>query len=226
VPLRSAFRDVTAQYSRVEAWGYDRFVGRRAVQPLLPPLMAAVEPLDAKPSVLDIGCGGGHLLVSLAEQHPAWTLIGVDLSPDQVRRAAQRGSGFGDRFTVVEGSATGLPFPSDSFDAVLSIASIKHWPDRVQGMREAIRLLRPGGRFFIGEVHRGATQGEARVFLSSLGVPAVLLQPACAMFRRFVLAEGWTSSDAEAIATALRLPDYEVECLPSPPLVVLAGVHH
>lgn len=225
MPGRSAFRDVTAPYSRLEAWGYDRFVGGWAVKPLLPPLTASLGAMATQASILDIGCGGGHLLVSLADRHPGWTVTGIDPSPDQVRRASLRGKRFGDRFAVIHGSAGELPFPSSSFDVVLSIASIKHWPDRVKGLQEVMRVLRPEGRYFVAEVHRAAGEADAREFLRSLGVPPILHRPSSALFRKFVLNEGWRSDHAEGLARSLRLATFEVVSLASPPLVVLTGTN-
>ena len=221
----SAFRRVTAPYSRLEAWGYDRLVGPRAVKPLVAPLTAKLGHIAAEASILDIGCGGGHLLVSLADSHPGWTLTGIDLNPNQVQRACRRGERFGGRFRAIQGSAEELPFSDSSFDVVVSVTSIKHWSDQQTGLREAMRVLRPGGRYFVAEVHRDAAQADAREFLRSLGVPPILQRPISAVFRNFVLSEGWRTDDAERLAGSLGLADTEVMSLASPPLVVLAGTH-
>ena len=195
------------------------------MKPLLPPLTASLGATATEASILDIGCGGGHLLVSLADSHPGWTLAGIDPNPDQVRRASLRGKRFGDRFSAIQGSAGELPFPSSSFDVVLSIASIKHWPERETGLREAMRVLRPAGQYFVAEVHSAATEADAREFLRSLGVPPILHRPASALFRRFVLGEGWRADDADKLATSLSLADFEVVSLASPPLVALTGTN-
>ncbi len=90
-------------------------------------------------TLLDVGCGGGLDAVAFAAR--GWSVEGVDLSPEQVRLARERG---------VEASvadAGRLPFPDDSFDAVTSLwlhTDVDSWPSVVQ---EVERVLRPGGRF-------------------------------------------------------------------------------
>ena len=221
----SAFRHVTAPYSRLEAWGYDRLVGERAVKPLLAPLTAKLGDISPEASILDIGCGGGHLLVSLADSHPGWTLNGIDSNPDQVQRSSRRGKRFGDRFCAIQGFASELPYADSSFDVVLSVTSIKHWPDQETGLREAIRVLRPNGRFFVAEVHRDAAQADVHEFLRSLGVPRFLQRLVSAVFHKFVLSDGWRTQDAERLGRSLGLADVQVELLASPPLVALAGAN-
>ncbi len=218
----SAFRHVTAPASRLQAWGCDRIEGERAVKPLLAPLTASLGAIATGASILDIGCGGGHLLVSLAASHRSWTLTGIDSNLDQVRRACLRGTRFGDRFAAIQGSAGELPFASGSFDVVVSITSIKHWPDQETGLREAMRVLRPDGRYFVAEVHRSGADADSQEFVRSLGVPTVLRRPASTLFRKFVLGAGWRPHDADGLATSLGLANSEVVSLSSPPLVVLA----
>ena len=116
-----------------------------------------------------------------------------------------------------------LPFVDDSFDLALSITSIKHWPDPVQGMREVLRVLRPGGRFFVGEVNQEAAAWEAGHFVRALGVPPILRRPVGRMFRRFVLPTGWTSNDAQNTAASLGLADCRVQRMNVPPLVAVIG---
>jgi ubiquinone/menaquinone biosynthesis C-methylase UbiE len=47
------------------------------------------------------------------------------------------------------GDAMALPYPDESFDAVCAIETLYFWPDPVQGLREARRVLRPGGRLAV-----------------------------------------------------------------------------
>jgi len=93
---------------------------------------------------LDLGCGGGHasfLLAPLVQK-----VVAYDLSEAMVAtvrsEAARRGLG---NLDAQQGSAERLPYPDAAFDVVVSRYSTHHWLDVVAGLREARRVLKPGG---------------------------------------------------------------------------------
>lgn len=94
--------------------------------------------------VLDLGCGGGH--VSYTAAPFAAEVVACDLTADMLaevaRTAASRHLG---NVTTQRAAAEHLPFPDASFDAVLCRFTIHHWHDRRAGLREARRVLKPGG---------------------------------------------------------------------------------
>ncbi len=75
-------------------------------------------------------------------------VTGVDLTPDRVSggNSLTRLAGLEDRVRIVEGDVTAAPLPNDSFDAVVSQEAFLHVPDRARAIREAHRMLKPGGR--------------------------------------------------------------------------------
>jgi ubiquinone/menaquinone biosynthesis C-methylase UbiE len=94
--------------------------------------------------VLEIGGGGGGMAAQLLRHDPAIRLTLTDLDPAMTRRAERRLAG---RAAVTAADATRLPFPDGTFDVVLSFLMLHHvvqWEDAV---REAARVLRPGGHF-------------------------------------------------------------------------------
>jgi SAM-dependent methyltransferase len=98
--------------------------------------------------VVDLGCGHGGPSVWVA-QHTGANLIGIDLSPVGIelarRRAAELGLSEQARFEVGDVTATGLP--EASCDAAMSLDVVLFVPDKAAAVREAARILRPGGRF-------------------------------------------------------------------------------
>ena len=93
--------------------------------------------------VLDIGCGGGPYGMTIKNNHLADRLVGIDLDPDCARRAGEHY----DRVEVFE-ALTELPFPDDSFDAVISSDFLGHVEFRYKDalISEIARVLKPGGR--------------------------------------------------------------------------------
>lgn len=221
----SAFRHVTARYSSLEAWGYDRLVGGKVVGPLLrlPVVERTVSELPATAALLDVGCGGGHLLLTIAQRCPQLALTGIDLSADQIQRARLRAQRLPRHVRFDQGNALNLPYADEAFDCVISVTSIKHWPDRARGAAEILRVLKSGGRWLIAEVDRDATTDDATAFLRDLGAPRVLSRFAARPFCSFVLATGWNINDARRFAS-LSFPIVdEVSSAARPPVVIMTG---
>jgi ubiquinone/menaquinone biosynthesis C-methylase UbiE len=180
-------------------------------------------PEDAK--VLDVGCGGGHLVLDLAERRPRARVTGLDLSEEQLARARERtdAAGFSSRVTLVQGSALELPFDDDSFDVVTSVASIKHWPDQARGVRECVRVLAPGGRLFVFEADRGCRLSDARAFVARWRLPRPLRVPALAMFRTWVAGQAIDLDDARELLAVAAITDTTVRRVPETPALVFSG---
>jgi 27-O-demethylrifamycin SV methyltransferase len=141
--------------------------------------LSGLLPIKPGERLLDIGCGVGHPAMRLAGAHDI-EVVGVSISRQQVRRANDRAAtaGLGDRLSFQYADAMDLPFPDESFDLVWALESLHHMPDRWQVVRQAARILRPGGRMAIGDfLLRGGEKNEeeaARVDLVRMGVLKLL----------------------------------------------------
>ncbi|WP_264297418.1 class I SAM-dependent methyltransferase [Salinicola avicenniae] len=98
----------------------------------------------ARPRVLDLGCGAGHVGFQVADL--AGEVVAYDLSSRMLatvtEAARERGH---DNIRTVQGVAESLPFADASFDVVYSRFSAHHWRDVGLALREVKRVLRPGG---------------------------------------------------------------------------------
>jgi SAM-dependent methyltransferase len=106
--------------------------------------------------ILDIGTGPGWLLITLRQLLPAVELAGVDISPGMAA-AAQRNmarEAAGGAIEVKVAAAEALPFPDNSFHAVISTGSLHHWKHPVAALNEAYRVLRVGGYALVYDLVR------------------------------------------------------------------------
>lgn len=218
-------KDITAAYSPAEAWIYDRVIAP-AVADFAE--MAQAEVLGDALSgelraVLDVGCGGGQIAAAIAERRPEVRVTGLDLSPDQIARATRRGAHLGDRVSFVVGSALELPFPDARFDAVYSVASIKHWPDPARGLAECVRVLRPGGLLVVVEGDRGCRYEDARRFMERLRVPRPVSRLFLPVFRTWVVGHAPDLDDARALLRPLPLDGREVRRIEGTPGLLMKG---
>lgn len=133
----------------------------------------------APTSVLDIACGTGTLLEEIARRRRGADapIAGVDLSPGMLAQARRK---LTPRAIVVAGDAARLPFRAGAFEVAVSASALHHWRDPGAVLREARRVLQPGGRFVVTDwcgdrwveriraaLHRRHDHAHLRVYRSS-----------------------------------------------------------
>jgi SAM-dependent methyltransferase len=110
--------------------------------PDLEALVAAAAPCPGR-RILDVGCGTGHTTLALAARGAE--VAGLDMTEEMLALAREEASrqGLAVRFEL--GFAEDLPFPDGSFDVVTSRVCAHHYRDAARSVREAARVLEPGG---------------------------------------------------------------------------------
>jgi trans-aconitate 2-methyltransferase len=118
---------------------YSRFAGERA-RPFAD-LLARVWPATAPRLVADLGCGPGTLTAGLAERWPGARVIGVDSSPDMIRKAATLA---GDRLSFAGADLVNWT-PPGPVDVLVTTATLQWVPDHLSLLPRLAGLLAPGG---------------------------------------------------------------------------------
>ena len=112
--------------------------------------------------VLDIGTGPGHIPCLLCETLPGASVVGVDLAQHMLRHAERKRarSPHAARLEFRACDAKRLPFEDRSFDAVCSNTILHHIPDPRPFLREAARVLKPGGVLLVRDLVRPWSHGR------------------------------------------------------------------
>lgn len=150
-------------------------------------------------TVLDLGSGGGvDVLLSARRVGPTGRAYGVDMTDDMLELARRHAREAGvENVEFRKGEIEDLPFPDASVDVLLSNCVINLSADKARVLREAFRVLRPGGRFAVSDVVvRGPVPAAVRESVESwIGCVAGALEED--EYRRLLAEAGFEDVEVE-----------------------------
>lgn len=104
--------------------------------------------LSASEAVLDIACGTGEFERMVLSENPTQQMVGVDISEEMLAIARTKLHSYSN-VSFQAASASALPFPDQSFDAIVSANAFHYFDDPVAALAEVKRVLRPNGKVVI-----------------------------------------------------------------------------
>lgn len=144
--VQKMFDNISSNYdglNRVISFGIDVKWRKKVVQ--------LVEQSKPK-SVLDIATGTGDLAINMVNTG-ATKIVGLDLSEGMlaVGRKKITQKDLGEKIEMIQGDSEALPFSDSSFDAITVAFGVRNFENLEKGLKEILRVLRPGGLFVILE---------------------------------------------------------------------------
>lgn len=148
--MRAMFNDIASDYdslNHIMSLGVDRCWRRRAIREVID--------RERPQHILDLACGTGDFSIEEARHMAGGSHVtGVDLSEGMLRVMKEKvaSAGLQDRISIEQGEGEGLRFPDGTFDVVTIAFGIRNFEDRESGLKEMLRVLKPGGRLLILEL--------------------------------------------------------------------------
>ena len=146
--------------------------------------------LNPQGTLLDIGCGPGHLTHLVAQRLPRLTVIGIDNNEHMVKLAKQNWEHSAcSNLQFCLGDVHQLPLGDGKVDFVLSSLSLHHWSEPARALKETRRILKPGGQFLFFDLSRDCR----RLFYYSLNLGQRILAPAAIRNTNGAVGSFWAS---------------------------------
>ncbi len=161
VAIERMFSAIAPRYdflNRLLSAGRDRTWRRAAV---------AATTVPRQGVLLDICTGTADMALEAARQFPDARIVGVDFSRPMIALGAAKieRARLGERVRLQVAPAEALPFADDCFDAATVAFGLRNVPDRLQALREMLRVVKPGGRAVVLEFATPSHPLIRRVYL-------------------------------------------------------------
>ena len=149
--------------------------------------------------ILDIGCGGGKTVNTLAKMATEGKVYGIDYSQVSVAVSTRKNKRLIEKgqVKILHASVDSLPFPADMFDLVIAVESYYFWPDLISNLKEIRRVLKTNGSvILINEMYRDERFEKRNSHWAGIGDFTYHLPEE---FRVFLIDAGYSSIKIEVL---------------------------
>ncbi len=160
--VRNMFDNIAGDYDKLNhimSLNADKSWRRKAIRKIREKGPASIDPAartasSGSISLLDMACGTGDFSIAAAKSDPGIEVTAVDLSEGmlEVMRQKVEKEMLQDRVSMAVGDGENLPFDDNSFDRVSIAFGIRNFENKEAGLREMLRVLKPGGRLVVLEL--------------------------------------------------------------------------
>lgn len=146
------FNDIAPTYDRLNhmlSLNVDKSWRRKAVKRLKKSVAEVQNPM-----ILDVACGTADSTVQIAKSIENAEISGIDISDGMLKIGEEkvRQLGLSDRISFSKSPAENIYFQDDTFDAVFVAFGVRNFSDRMKGLSEIMRVLKPQGSLFVLEL--------------------------------------------------------------------------
>ena len=181
---------------------YARITGRD-LRPYREAAAAVAARLAPGSAVLEVAPGPGYLAIELARLG-AFRVSGLDISHSFVRMSRRNAQQAGVAVDFQQGDVAHMPYPAESFDAVVCRAAFKNFPDGVAALDEMHRVLKPGGQATILDLRKDAPLAAIDEEVRGMHLSPLNAWLTRWSFRTMLLREAYTLEKLEGVVARSR----------------------
>ena len=160
-------------------------------------------------SVLEVAPGPGYFCIELAKLG-TYSITGLDLSHTFVKMAAKHAAQTGVSVDFKQGSASKLPFPSNTFDFLVCRAAFKNFAEPLCALQEMCRVLKPGGRGLIIDLKRNASPQEINQGIDAMGLKWFNKIMTKAVFKTMLIKSAYTREEFQEMLWEVNFKEYQI----------------